>query len=160
MFFPANCDRGAAYWMKGCSSLGRVRYAVLVGIGKNNQDGFALVDVKEAAKAAAPRTRNAAMPRDNAERVVQGAKTLSPYLGERMLARVSRSVIEENSVRIRPDGLTAWKMTSLTSPPRSYGASGTNIRESSRCRHRSGYSRSNRARPSRYMLLDAVWRTA
>jgi uncharacterized protein (DUF2252 family) len=76
----------AAYWMKGCSSLGRVRYAVLVGIGKNNQDGFALVDVKEAAKAAAPRTRNAAMPRDNAQRVVQGANALSPYLGERMLA--------------------------------------------------------------------------
>jgi uncharacterized protein (DUF2252 family) len=76
----------AAYWMKGCSSLGRLRYAVLAGIGKNNSQGFSLVDLKEAAKAAAPRSKNAPMPRDNAERVVQGAKALSPFLGERMLA--------------------------------------------------------------------------
>jgi uncharacterized protein (DUF2252 family) len=25
----------AAYWMKGCSSLGRLRFAVLLGVGKN-----------------------------------------------------------------------------------------------------------------------------
>jgi uncharacterized protein (DUF2252 family) len=30
----------AAYWMKGCSSLGRLRYAVLLGIGeKKESDG-------------------------------------------------------------------------------------------------------------------------
>src|ERR1700733_1861895 len=33
----------AAYWMKGCSSLGRLRYAVLLGIGKR----FCLIDIKE-----------------------------------------------------------------------------------------------------------------
>jgi uncharacterized protein (DUF2252 family) len=76
----------AAYWMKGCSSLGRLRYAILIGIGKGNRDGFSLIDVKEAAKAAAPRSKSAAMPPDNAQRVVSGARALSPFLGERMLA--------------------------------------------------------------------------
>jgi uncharacterized protein (DUF2252 family) len=85
----------AAYWMKGCSSLGRLRYAILVGIGKGNRDGFSLIDVKEAARAAAPRSKNAAMPRDNARRVVHGAQALSPFLGERMLATKfhNRSVV-------------------------------------------------------------------
>jgi uncharacterized protein (DUF2252 family) len=46
----------AAYWMKGCSSLGRLRAS------------------------------DAKMPRDNAERVVAGARALSPNLGERMMA--------------------------------------------------------------------------
>jgi uncharacterized protein (DUF2252 family) len=46
----------AAYWMKGCSSLGRLRYAVLLGIGekKKNSEGFCLIDIKEAVPAAAP----------------------------------------------------------------------------------------------------------
>jgi len=36
----------AAYWMKGCSSLGRVRFAVLLGIGekKKNSEGFCLIE--------------------------------------------------------------------------------------------------------------------
>jgi uncharacterized protein (DUF2252 family) len=76
----------AAYWMKGCSSLGRLRFAVLTGIGKKNAEGFSLLDIKEAAKAVAPRDKGASMPRDNAQRVVQGAMALSPFLGERMLA--------------------------------------------------------------------------
>jgi Uncharacterized protein conserved in bacteria (DUF2252) len=38
-------------------------------------------------KALAPRARGASMPRDNAERVVSGARHLSPFLGERMLAK-------------------------------------------------------------------------
>lgn len=80
------CVLDAAYWMKGCSSLGRLRYAVLVGIGKKNEDGFCLIDIKEATKAAAPRSATMATPRSNAERVVEGARALSPYLGERMLA--------------------------------------------------------------------------
>ena len=85
----------AAYWMKGCSSLGRLRFAVLAGIGKNNRDGFSLIDIKEAIKAAAPRDTHAAMPHTNAERVVQGAKALSPFLGDRMLASqfANRSVV-------------------------------------------------------------------
>lgn len=73
----------AAYWVKGCSSLGRLRYAVLLQIGKRN---FSLVDIKEAVKAAAPRSDKGRMPADHAERVVLGARKLSPFLGQRMLA--------------------------------------------------------------------------
>jgi uncharacterized protein (DUF2252 family) len=47
-------------------------------------DDLCLVDVKEGATAAAPRYANSGMPRDNAERVVEGARNLSPFLGERM----------------------------------------------------------------------------
>jgi uncharacterized protein (DUF2252 family) len=75
----------AAYWMKGCSSLGRLRFAVLLGVGKGNKaDDYCLFDIKEAVAAAAPRAPHKKMPRDNAERVVAGALQLSPYLGERM----------------------------------------------------------------------------
>src|SRR5262245_23194122 len=78
----------AAYWMKGCSSLGRLRYAALVGVadGEPRANNLCLVDIKEGALAAAPRARDAKMPRDNAERVVAGARALSPNLGERMMA--------------------------------------------------------------------------
>ncbi len=78
----------AAYWMKGCSSLGRLRFAILLGInnGKRKDDDFCLVDIKEANPAAAPRARGARMPADNAKRVVAGARHLSPALGQRMLA--------------------------------------------------------------------------
>jgi uncharacterized protein (DUF2252 family) len=74
----------AAYWMKGCSSLGRLRYAVLAGIGGKGERSYCLVDLKEAASPAAPRAK--AHVKNNAERVVQGACALSPNLGERMLA--------------------------------------------------------------------------
>jgi uncharacterized protein (DUF2252 family) len=76
----------AAYWMKGCSSLGLLRFAVLLGIGKSKKRELALMDVKEAVKAAAPRYAGEKMPKDNAERVVQGALHLSPDLGKRMVA--------------------------------------------------------------------------
>jgi uncharacterized protein (DUF2252 family) len=72
----------AAYWMKGCSSLGRLRYAVLLSIGKS----FCLIDIKEATAAAAPKLASHPMPSDPAKRVVAGAHALSPYLGERMVA--------------------------------------------------------------------------
>ena len=77
----------AAYWVKGCSSLGRLRYAVLVGIAKKHptRGEICLLDIKEATAAAAPRAPKAVMPRDNAERVVAGAQALAPNLGERML---------------------------------------------------------------------------
>ena len=87
----------AAYWVKGCSSLGQLRYAALVRVDKAGGEGarYGLIDVKEAAQAAAPRAADAAMPRDNGERVVEGARNLSPYLGRRMLpARlVGRAVV-------------------------------------------------------------------
>ncbi len=76
----------AAYWRKGCSSLGRLRFAVLVGIGKGKRRQHCLVDFKEAVASAAPRYEDAKMPRDNAERVVEGARHLSPFLGKRMRA--------------------------------------------------------------------------
>ena len=81
--------------MKGCSSLGRLRYAVLLGVGPKKEKEFCLVDIKEAVRAAAPAAGNAGMPKDFAKRVVTGARNLSPFLGERMLAAkfLSRSVV-------------------------------------------------------------------
>lgn len=76
----------AAYWMKGCSSLGRVRYAALVRIDHGKSGSTGLIDIKAAVTAAAPRSADAIMPRDNAERVLAGAKALSPHLGDRMAA--------------------------------------------------------------------------
>ncbi|MGO4741268.1 DUF2252 family protein [Bosea sp. 2KB_26] len=74
----------AAYWVKGCSSLGRLRCAVLLRDGKHGR--ISLLDIKEAASATAPSASGARMPRDYAERVVAGAKALSPNLGERAVA--------------------------------------------------------------------------
>jgi len=79
----------AAYWVKGCSSLGRLRYAVLLGVrGSGNKSEIALVDIKEAVHAAAPRAVDAPglMPANSAERVVMGARALAPALGDRMIA--------------------------------------------------------------------------
>ncbi|MGA3400430.1 MAG: DUF2252 family protein [Acetobacteraceae bacterium] len=91
--------RDAAYWVKGCSSLGRLRFAVLLKvIGKQSREAsLCLMDVKEAVQAAAPRHAKVKMPRDNAERVVEGARHLSPYLGERMVAEP----LMEQSVFVR-----------------------------------------------------------
>ncbi len=90
----------AAYWVKGCSSLGRLRYAVLLDVDGACLDGGApcLVDIKEAVTAAAPRHAGLRMPRDNASRVVEGARHVSPLLGDRMRAtRVGgRAVVVAN----------------------------------------------------------------
>ena len=75
----------AAYWRKGCSSLGRLRYAALLRITENDESRTCLIDVKEGTTAAAPRAKKAKMPMDNAERVVAGARALSPNLGQRMM---------------------------------------------------------------------------
>jgi uncharacterized protein (DUF2252 family) len=75
----------AAYWMKGCSSLGRLRYAAILRIGHGKSSSLCLVDVKEGVTAAAPRASKAEIPRDNAIRVVTGARALSPNLGQRMM---------------------------------------------------------------------------
>jgi uncharacterized protein (DUF2252 family) len=74
--------------MKGCSSLGRLRMAVLLNAraGKRAKDDFCLVDIKEAIPAAAPRAPGTSMPRDNGRRVVEGARNLSPALGGRMMS--------------------------------------------------------------------------
>jgi uncharacterized protein (DUF2252 family) len=59
---------------------------VLVAVGEGKKKDLALMDVKEAIAAAAPRYADQKMPKDNAERVVQGAQNLSPLLGKRMVA--------------------------------------------------------------------------
>ncbi len=87
----------AAYWMKGCSSLGLLRFAVLLGIGTGKDRELALMDIKQAVTAAAPRYGRHRMPKDNAERVVAGARHLSPHLGKRMVA----GRLEGRSVFIR-----------------------------------------------------------
>jgi len=87
----------AAYWMKGCSSLGRLRYAVLLRVGKAKgpEGRFCLIDIKEGVKAAAPRSPGSKIFKDHGSRVVEGANKLSPFLGERMLAAhlLGRSVV-------------------------------------------------------------------
>jgi uncharacterized protein (DUF2252 family) len=78
----------AAYWKKGCSSLGNLRFAALVAIGGTRKAPYeyALIDLKEAVAAIAPASDEAAMPADPAERVVAGARALATNLGTRMLA--------------------------------------------------------------------------
>ena len=75
----------AAYWVKGCSSLGLLRSAVLVSVGGKKGE-LCLVDVKEAVPALAPHSPEVEMPTDHGERVVAGAWHLSPALGDRMRA--------------------------------------------------------------------------
>jgi uncharacterized protein (DUF2252 family) len=77
-----------AYWVKGCSSLGRLRFAALVGVDKKHPEKgeMCLFDIKEATTAAAPRAPGVKIPANDADRVVHGARALAPYLGQRMLA--------------------------------------------------------------------------
>jgi uncharacterized protein (DUF2252 family) len=72
--------------VKGCSSLGLWRAAALVrvGGGKAKSGALALIDIKEALPALAPRSKKAAIAKHHGERVVEGARALSPALGERM----------------------------------------------------------------------------
>jgi uncharacterized protein (DUF2252 family) len=101
----------AAYWMKGCSSLGRLRFAVLARVEKDKKNDLCLIDIKEAVQVAASRTEGQAMPR-YARRVVEGASHLSPYLGKRMLAVkllgkpvVLRELLSQN-LKLEMDRLT------------------------------------------------------
>lgn len=75
----------AAYWVKGCSSLGLWRCAALVEVrSKKERRRYSLLDLKEATLPVTP--VESALPANHAERVVQGARALSPALGQRMLA--------------------------------------------------------------------------
>ncbi len=77
----------AAYWMKGCSSLGLLRFAVLAGLKHAmGRSDYALIDLKEATAPIAPVAPGAQMPDDPAERVVAAARALAPHLGDRMTA--------------------------------------------------------------------------
>jgi uncharacterized protein (DUF2252 family) len=113
----------AAYWMKGCSSLGRLRYAVLLRVGKGRykNGGLCLIDIKEATKAAAPKADHGTMPTNNARRVVEGACKLSPFLGQRMLAStlLGRDVfireLMPQDLKLELDQLTRDEATSAAS---------------------------------------------
>ncbi len=89
---PGDDDRkvsvvDAAYWRKGCSSLGKLRYAVLVHL---KGGGHALMDIKEApdppAAPVSPLATAGALPAHAGLRMVAGARALSPNLGDRMVA--------------------------------------------------------------------------
>ncbi|WP_199099820.1 DUF2252 family protein [Dyella sp. ASV21] len=77
-----------AYWVKGCSSLGRLRYAALLEIApcKGDAPDYCLLDIKQAVTAVAPVVTGRPMPRQAGQRVLAGARQLSPHLGKRMLA--------------------------------------------------------------------------
>jgi uncharacterized protein (DUF2252 family) len=76
----------AAYWMKGCSSLGLLRYAAVIALkNAKGRSDYALIDLKEATAPLAPAAEGAAMPADNAARVVAAARALSPHLGDRII---------------------------------------------------------------------------
>jgi uncharacterized protein (DUF2252 family) len=75
----------AAYWVKGCSSLGKLRFAAVLEVNGGDRS-YCLIDFKEAAQSAAPTAKGATMPSNPAERVEKGAKNLSPHLGERLAA--------------------------------------------------------------------------
>lgn len=76
----------AAYWMKGCSSLGLLRYAAIVGLkNAKGRSDYALIDLKEAVAPIAPAAVGAEMPEDNGQRVAAAARALSPHLGKRLI---------------------------------------------------------------------------
>jgi len=79
----------AAYWVKGCSSLGLWRASALVETIDRTKKGRekrtrALLDFKEAIATWAPASEKARLPTHQGERVVTGARKLAPALGDRM----------------------------------------------------------------------------
>jgi uncharacterized protein (DUF2252 family) len=80
----------AAFWVKGCSSLGLWRAAVLIELSdeskKKRRSSLALLDVKQAVEASAPWAPGADASMPAGLRVLEGARHLAPALGERMLA--------------------------------------------------------------------------
>jgi uncharacterized protein (DUF2252 family) len=74
----------AAYWVKGCSSLGRLRIAVVVAVnGGERPRDLCFLDIKEAINTLAPTQDDHV---DNGARVVAAANALSPSLGARIAA--------------------------------------------------------------------------
>ncbi|HVW26778.1 MAG TPA: DUF2252 family protein [Polyangiaceae bacterium] len=78
----------AAFWVKGCSSLGLWRCAAFVEVRarRDSKADYALLDLKEARRPLAPLEPGLNVPAHQGERVVQGAKALSPSLGGRILS--------------------------------------------------------------------------
>jgi len=57
----------AAYWVKGCSSVGRLRYVILLKIEKKKGE-LCLIDIKEAVQAICPSRYGNKIPQDHAAR--------------------------------------------------------------------------------------------
>lgn len=79
----------AAFWAKGCSSLGLWRVALLVEIIEPGKKGGqkrtpSLLDLKQAVGARSPWAGGMDPGLTHGERVVRGARSLAPALGERM----------------------------------------------------------------------------
>ena len=74
--------------MKGCSSLGRLRFAVLLSVRTEKKRGeeFCLIDIKQAGPAAAPRASGRSCRKTMRNEWWKEQKNLSPALGERMMA--------------------------------------------------------------------------
>jgi len=91
--------RDAAFWVKGCSSLGLWRCAALIEVVGHNQarGGYSLLDIKQAVPTVAPVSDARQLPEHHGERVVRGANALSPALGARMLS----GTILERAVFVR-----------------------------------------------------------
>ena len=90
--------RDAAYWVKGCSSLGRLRFAVLLRvIGEQpGKGGICLMDVKEAVEAAAPRQPKVKMP--SGQRGTCGGRRTAPVP---VFGRAHGSRAPDGTIRIR-----------------------------------------------------------
>jgi uncharacterized protein (DUF2252 family) len=78
----------AAYWVKGCSSLGLWRCAALIEVvgQSRSRGGYSLLDLKEAIPPLAPLAEHHTLPDHQGERVVNGTRALAPSLGQRMLS--------------------------------------------------------------------------
>jgi uncharacterized protein (DUF2252 family) len=88
----------AAFWVKGCSSLGLWRVAALVEYhSEDRTTELALLDLKQAIAPFAPWAAGTDPGFSNGVRVLEGAKKLAPALGLRMMA----GTILERSVFIR-----------------------------------------------------------
>lgn len=79
--------RDAAYWVKGCSSLGLWRCAAVVDVlgQRSRKGGACLLDLKQAIEPLSARLMERPLPRHQGERVVAAARALSSALGQRML---------------------------------------------------------------------------
>ncbi len=77
----------AAYWRKGCSSLGLPRYAILLDVGKRASKGrgLCLIDVKGVVPSVAPVLGHSDRRADGGARVAEGARQMTPSLGNRLI---------------------------------------------------------------------------
>jgi len=92
----------AAYWVKGCSSLGLWRGALLIEVRsakakKSEGRTLCLLDVKQAVDPVAPAMKASGLADSPASRVLAGARKIAPALGARMVA----SQLLDRSVFVR-----------------------------------------------------------